>query len=117
MNLIDKLKNKIIKKTVGVSSAEALDLFIEASNHPWVVMAAASEIREHFKGKEIILCGITNAKSGRCPEDCKFCAQSSHYQTATPSYPLKTAKQIITEAGGGQKTELNFSASLPAASA
>ena len=117
MNLIDKMKNKIIKKTVGISSAEALELFIEASNHPWMILAAASEIREHFKGKEIILCGITNAKSGRCSEDCKFCAQSSHYQTAAPSYPLKTAKQIITEAGGGQKTELNFSASLPAASA
>jgi len=108
MNLIDKLKNKIIKKTVGISSAEALDLFIEASNHPWVVMAAASEIREHFKGKEIILCGITNAKSGRCSEDCKFCAQSSHYQTTAPSYPLKTAKQIITEAGGGAKDGAEF---------
>jgi len=53
MNLIDKIKNKIIKKMAAISSAEALDLFIEASNHPWGIMAAASEIREHFKGKEI----------------------------------------------------------------
>jgi biotin synthase len=63
-----------------------------------MVLAASSEIRERFKGKEIILCGITNAKSGRCSEDCKFCAQSSHYRTNVPSYPLKTAKQIIAEA-------------------
>ena len=98
MNLIDKTKNKIIKKNATISSAEALELFIEASNSPWMIMAAASEIREHFKGKEIILCSITNAKSGKCSEDCKFCAQSSHYQTDVPSYPLKTAKQIIAEA-------------------
>ena len=38
MNLIDKLKNKIIKKTVGISSAEALELFIKASNHPWTTV-------------------------------------------------------------------------------
>jgi biotin synthase len=99
MNLIDKLKNKIITKAEIISSAEALELFIEASNHPWMLMAAAAEIREHFKGKEIILCGITNAKSGRCSEDCKFCAQSAHYQTNAPSFPLKTAKQIIAETG------------------
>jgi len=98
MNLIDEMKNKVIKKTAAISSAEALELFIEASNHPWMFMAAAAEIREHFKGKGIILCGITNAKSGKCSEDCKFCAQSSHYQTDMPSYPLKTAKQIIAEA-------------------
>jgi len=67
-----------------------------------------SEIREHFKGKEIILCGITNAKSGRCSEDCQFCAQSSHYQTAAPSYPLKTVKQIITEAGEAAKDGSEF---------
>ena len=98
MNLIDKTKDEIIKKKKDVNSAEALELFIEASGRPWMILAAASEIREHFKGKEIILCGITNAKSGKCSEDCKFCAQSSHYKTKATSYPLKTAKQIIAEA-------------------
>lgn len=108
MNLIDKTKNEIIKKTTGISSAQALELFIEASNHPWMIMTAASEIREHFKGKEIILCGITNAKSGKCSEDCKFCAQSSHYKTNAPSYPLKTAKQIIAEANEAAKNGAEF---------
>ena len=86
MDLIEKLKNDTIK-TKGINASDALELFIEGSNKPWRVMAAASEIREHFKGRGIILCGITNAKSGRCSEDCKFCAQSSHYPTDAPSYP------------------------------
>jgi biotin synthase len=108
MNLIDKTKNEIIKKMKSVSSAEALELFIEAADHPWMILAAASEIREHFKGKEIILCGITNAKSGKCSEDCKFCAQSSHYKTNVPSYPLKKAKQIVAEAKEAVKNGAEF---------
>lgn len=108
MNPIDNLKNKIIKKSASISSAEALELFIEASGRPWSILSAASEIREHFKGKEIILCGITNAKSGRCPEDCMFCAQSAHYQTDALSYPLKTAEQIIADAREAARNGAEF---------
>jgi len=97
MDLIENLKNEAIK-TKGIGASDALELFIEGSNKPFRVMAAASEIREHFKGRAIILCGITNAKSGLCSEDCKFCAQSSHYPTNAPSYPLKSAAEMITEA-------------------
>ncbi|HPE07032.1 MAG TPA: biotin synthase BioB [Smithellaceae bacterium] len=107
MDLIDNLKNKAIKGK-GISEAEALELFIEGSSHPYHVFSMASEIREHFKGKEIILCGITNAKSGRCSEDCKFCAQSSHYTTDVPSYPLKGARQIIAEADQAKKDGAEF---------
>lgn len=107
MDLIEKLKTEAIK-TKGIGTNEALELFIEGSNKPWRVMAAASEIREHFKGRGIILCGITNAKSGLCSEDCKFCAQSSHYQTDAPSYPLKTAAEMITEADEAARSGAEF---------
>ncbi len=107
MDLINNLKQKAIKGK-GISAAEALELFIEGSGNSQRVFAAASEIREHFKGKEIILCGITNAKSGKCSEDCKFCAQSSHYATDVVSYPLKPAKQILTEAGRAKKDGAEF---------
>ena len=107
MESIDDLKQKALagKK---ISAANALDLFIEGCANPYRVFAAASEIREHFKGKAIILCGITNAKSGRCSEDCKFCAQSSHYPTDAPIYPLKTAKQILAEAALAKKDGADF---------
>lgn len=98
MNFITQLKDKIITRAKKISSVEALELFIEATSRPWMLMAAAAEIREHFKGKEVILCGISNAKSGRCSEDCMFCAQSAHYRTDAPSFPMKKAKKIVAEA-------------------
>ncbi len=107
MALIEKLKKKSIKGE-GIRRAEALELFIEGSGQPYQILAAASEIREHFKGKEIILCGITNAKSGKCSENCKFCAQSSHYSTDIASYPLKPASRIITEALQAKKDGADY---------
>ncbi len=108
MDRIEKLKNEALQQGKGICAGEALELFIEGSDHPWRVFAAASEIREHFKGKSIILCGITNAKSGRCSEDCTFCAQSSHYPTRAPIYPLKPAEEMLEEAVRAQKDGAEF---------
>ena len=97
MDLVEKLKRQAIKGK-GIGAGEAFDLVVEGADRPFAVLAAASEIREHFKGKKITLCGISNAKSGRCSEDCAFCAQSSHHPTNAPVYPLKTPDQIAAEA-------------------
>ena len=97
MDIIEKLQFKTIKGQ-GIGAEDALTLFEEGAARPFRLMAAAAEIRKHFKGDEVMLCGIVNAKSGRCPEDCKFCAQSAHYATDVESYPLKRASEIIKEA-------------------
>lgn len=94
---IEKLKQKALKKE-RIEERELLELFDAGMNFPFYLIAAASEIREYFKGKNINLCGIVNAKSGRCAENCKFCAQSSHYKTETPVYPLLSAEEIINQA-------------------
>ncbi len=55
------------------------------------------------RGASFSLCSIINAKSGRCSEDCRFCAQSAHYQTEAPVYPLQGKAQILTAAREAQK--------------
>ena len=50
------------------------------------LLSWANRIRERFKGNKVHLCSIVNAKAGNCSENCSFCAQSSHYQTGSPSY-------------------------------
>jgi biotin synthase len=54
----------------------------------------ADMLRQKYFGNKISLCTITNAKSGKCGEDCAFCAQSSHYQGKTEKYPLKKAREL-----------------------
>lgn len=97
LSYIEKLKNQVLEG-YEIDQLEALNLFEEGIKSPFYLLAAASDIRERFKGKKINLCGIVNAKSGRCAENCKFCAQSSHYKTDAPSYPLISAEDIISQA-------------------
>lgn len=58
----------------------------------------ADEIRRHVCGSGFDLCTIVNAKSGHCPENCKFCAQSAHNHTGAAEYPLLSADEIVAYA-------------------
>ncbi len=70
-----------------ISRAEALWLFhLESSADILDLLSWANRVREHFKGNKIHLCSIVNAKAGACSENCRFCAQSSFYQTGSPKY-------------------------------
>lgn len=82
----------------AIGREEALELFaLEESADILCLLAWANRIRERFKGNKIHLCSIVNAKAGGCSENCSFCAQSSHHQTASPRYgfvdpePLRSA--------------------------
>ncbi|HOL58933.1 MAG TPA: biotin synthase BioB [Syntrophales bacterium] len=102
MGIAEKLKEKCLAGR-KITANEALILFEEGVQRPYHIMAVAGEIREHFKGREINLCAIVNAKSGRCSEDCAFCAQSAHWRTGAPVFPLKSAEEIVREAKGAKK--------------
>jgi biotin synthase len=65
--------------------------------------AVANRVREEFNGNEIDLCSLLNAKSGRCSEDCTFCAQSAHYKTEAPVYPFMDMNRIVEEAREAQR--------------
>ena len=64
------------------------------------LFALTDRLRRARSGNAIHLCAIINAKSGRCSEDCRFCAQSGHWRTAAPAYPLLSADQIVASATG-----------------
>nr|MDA8134238.1 biotin synthase BioB [Desulfobacteraceae bacterium] len=52
------------------------------------LLAGADLIRTARFGNRIHLCTICNGKSGKCSEDCKFCAQSGFHHTGAETYPL-----------------------------
>lgn len=62
------------------------------------LLALAGKARREHTGNHLEVCGIINAKSGKCSEDCKFCAQSAHYNTSVQEYPLKSCDQIVEAA-------------------
>ncbi len=63
------------------------------------LLERARAVRVAVHGTEVSLCGITNAKSGRCPEDCGFCAQSAHFEdTGAPEYGMMSAREIADHA-------------------
>jgi biotin synthase len=92
------LKERAIERA-DIGREEAARLCEIGVQRPFALMAAASEIKEHFKGKRVNVCGIINAKSGKCPEDCRFCIQSAHYETPTPVYGLVSKEEIVAAAG------------------
>ena len=53
---------------------------------PEELYTAADELRRSYHQDKLDLCAIANAKSGRCSEDCKFCAQSSFYPSDIATY-------------------------------
>lgn len=55
----------------------------------------ADMIREHFIGEHVDLCSIINGRSGRCPEDCKYCAQSAHYHTECEVYEFLPKEDLV----------------------
>jgi len=66
-------------------------------------MAGAHHLKEQAFGDTAQLCSIINAKSGRCQENCAFCAQSSHHQSSPPIYPLKSRQEIVNGARQAQE--------------
>ena len=59
------------------------------------LFTAAGRIREQFMGNKVTLCSIINAKSGKCPENCAFCAQSAHSVTKAATYELVDEEEMV----------------------
>ncbi|GBF11362.1 biotin synthase BioB [Tepidibacillus sp. HK-1] len=95
--MIQTLKEKVISGHF-ISKYEAISLSnIEGTNLE-ELLNAANEIREFYLGNQVDLCTIMNAKSGSCSENCKFCAQSGHYNTDVEQYPLVDADTALSQA-------------------
>lgn len=47
---------------------------------------------------EIQVCSLISIKTGGCPEDCKYCAQSSRYQTSTLAQPMMKIEEVLNAA-------------------
>jgi len=56
------------------------------------------QISSQFMTDNIEFCSLVNARNGKCSQNCKYCAQSSHYCTNIESYPLISIEKVIDAA-------------------
>ena len=53
------------------------------------------KISSEYVSDKIEFCSIVNARNGKCSQNCKYCAQSSHYRTNIETYPLISENEVI----------------------
>ncbi|MFZ2948728.1 MAG: biotin synthase BioB [Desulfuromonadaceae bacterium] len=93
-NYIQSMAEKVLAGGT-IETDEALKLSGVTGADRYLLFAEAARIRDHFVGSSVFLCSIINAKSGRCAENCAFCAQSAHHDTAAPVYSLVDEDEMV----------------------
>lgn len=93
--MISEIKERILSGG-AITQDEALALLTTPNKEE--LYEAAHEVTRHFMGNAFDTCSIINAKSGNCPEDCKWCAQSGHYATSAERYSLVSPSVCVAQA-------------------
>src|SRR5512146_1050205 len=98
--MCDTSKKPLPQGVEPISAEEARRLIHHTSGPELeALLGRADAVRRAVHGDEVALCGITNAKSGRCPENRGFCPQSAHSPEAdAPGFPLIAAEEMVSQA-------------------
>jgi biotin synthase len=103
---IDSCMKKIINgNTISFDEAERLI----STNNLIRLADSANLITRKFSEDSVDVETLLNAKSGNCPEDCSFCAQSTYYETGITKYPLLPDEIILDKA---MEAKMNGAASF-----
>lgn len=90
MRDVEYFKQKVMDG-YSITKNDALELLKQPLSD---LTDSADQIRHNFCGNKFDVCTIINVKSGKCYEDCKFCAQSAYYNTNTSQFDLLTREQL-----------------------
>ena len=91
---------------IGATVEEALHLNDTCTTD--TLCEAADRVRRERCGNRIDTCSIVNARSGRCSEDCKWCAQSRHHHTGIEEYDLIPEPTLMAAADPVSYTHLTL---------
>jgi biotin synthase len=97
MKLILEVGNRILEGG-KITEDEALQLSGVKGGDIQLLSALAGKIRGKYVGNKVDLCSIISARTGKCSEDCAFCAQSSHHQTTIKQHAFLNIEAIVDKA-------------------
>ena len=63
---------------------------------------AAGVHRRHHNPNRVQISQLLSIKTGRCPEDCKYCPQSAHYDTGLKDEALMEVEKVVAAAREAQ---------------
>lgn len=69
-----------------------------------LIYQAASVHRQYHHPQQIQVCKLISIKTGGCPEDCGYCAQSSHYKTEVKPEALLDKETVLDIAKTAKET-------------
>jgi biotin synthase len=95
--LIESIEERVLSGG-QILRSEAESLLNIPAAQIMTLVAAADRIRIHFKGHHFDACSLINARSGRCSEDCAFCAQSARHDANADEYGLRPEEDMIAAA-------------------
>lgn len=81
-----------------ISTGEAARVLDASEAELWPLLAAAFRVRSARFGRRVHLHVLENAKLGACPEDCRFCSQSSAFGSPAGSEAILAVDQLIAGA-------------------
>lgn len=93
--------NALAEQIIGGEDAtreQLLEVLRAPEDELLAVMQAAFVVRKHHHGRQVKVHVLQNAKSGLCPEDCKFCSQSTHFNTEVERYKMQTVDELVAGA-------------------
>ena len=104
MNTIAALADSIIQG-YRIQRGDDLSIFLEAPLEE--LQKGAGALQRHFCGNHVDFCTIINGRSGRCGEDCKYCAQAACHHTGCDEYGFLPKEEIIANAKANQDAGAN----------
>lgn len=75
-------------------------------NQPFLdlVFEAQGVHRQHFQANTIQVSTLLSIKTGKCPEDCKYCSQSAHYDSKLEAEKRIAVDKVIREAQAAKES-------------
>jgi biotin synthase len=87
----------------SLGKEEAMRLAASEGENILELFSWGVRIREKFRGEVVDLCSIVSAKTGACPEDCAYCAQSARSKAEIHVAPLLRKAEVVERARKAKK--------------